>query len=222
MSEDREPFFTPGELKGTVLLRPTAWREWWTTEPLTTKLVAFVLSGLAVYGVFAVLRGDGQLGWPLVAVLGIPLSFAFFISFANVSVAGLRWVLRRIGVAAVWRKVREGLVAVWLKVRKVVLPVGRAVLATAQAAVWIGAAVWIVAAQWAYLSLDPIKSWYALLNRVPVDRVEIQKKPHDCEFETSPLGSKHCHYDAKPFVLQGADTSDGQRSLLVSYEKVED
>jgi hypothetical protein len=85
---------------------------------------------------------------------------------------------------------------------------------------WVGGA--ILVAIWPYLSLDPVKSWYAFTNKVPAERVTFEKKPHDCEFATAPIGSKHCHYAAKPFVLTGPDSPDGQKSVVVAYERIED
>jgi len=75
---------------------------------------------------------------------------------------------------------------------------------------------------WPYLSLDPARSWYAFSNKVPVEQVEIEKQPHDCEFDTAPLGSKHCHYDANNAILQAAESTDGKKHVLVTYVKVED
>ena len=37
--------------------------------------------------------------------------------------------------------------------------------------------------------------WYAMQNDVPSERVYIQRKPHDCEWMSAPLGDKHCHYE---------------------------
>jgi hypothetical protein len=73
-----------------------------------------------------------------------------------------------------------------------------------------------------YLSAGPVRSWYALTNDIPVEHVMLTKKPHDCEFETAPIGSKHCHYDAKVSVWKGTDTPDGRDYLWVSYERIEE
>jgi hypothetical protein len=80
----------------------------------------------------------------------------------------------------------------------------------------------MLAGLWPYLSSDFVKSWYALMNRVPVERVEIEKKPHDCEFDTAPLGSKNCHYKAQVFVSNATDSPDRKKSLLVTYEKIQE
>jgi hypothetical protein len=73
-----------------------------------------------------------------------------------------------------------------------------------------------------YLSAGPVKSWYALNNGVPVERVQVEKKPHDCEYDTAPIGSKHCHYDAKVSVWKGTDSPGGMDYLLVSFERIEE
>src|SRR5438309_693744 len=73
--------------------------------------------------------------------------------------------------------------------------------ALAKVVLWVGIILSILFGLWPYLSLHPVKSWYALTHEVPVDRVEVEKSPHDCEFLTAPVGEKHCHYDAKVFSL---------------------
>jgi hypothetical protein len=91
--------------------------------------------------------------------------------------------------------------------------------ALAKAALWIGLIGLLLFAVRQYLSFDLTKTYFALANKVPVERVKIEKKPHDCEFDTAPIGSKNCHYDAKVFIFKDGD---GKRSLDVSYERVED
>jgi hypothetical protein len=203
MSVDPEPFFTPSEWKATTLLRPRDWRQWWRTEPLTTKLFAVALAALLGVGIYLMRKGEPS-GWPLIYVVVGLLIILLLIPFLVVFIAGVRWVLRQIGVVAWWRRVRER------------------VFTTAKVVFWLWIIGTILAALWPYMSLDPVKSWYALTNKVPVERVVMEKKPHDCEFATAPLGSKHCHYDAKAFVIPATENADGRRSLVVSYEKVED
>ena len=124
-------------------------------------------------------------------------------TLARLLIASVRWLFRITGIRAVWRKVREGVFAI-----------GKIVL-------WIAVAGYVLAVLWPYLSLDPQMIWYALKYQIPVERIDITKKPHDCEFGTAPLGSKNCHYEATPFVLKG-DGPGVKKSLLVTYEKVED
>jgi hypothetical protein len=200
----REPFFTPNELKALVLFRPREWREWWRTEPLLTKVIAAIVLMILGWGLYELLRGNTETGEILVALVGILLGTVVFFPFANVLVAGLRWMLRESGV-----------LAVWLRVRKDVAAIGKVAL-------WTGIVGVILAALWPYMSLDPVKSWYALTHEVPVERVAVDKKPHDCEFNTAPIGSKNCHYDARVAVANGADSSNAEKSMLVTYEKVED
>lgn len=37
--------------------------------------------------------------------------------------------------------------------------------------------------------------WISITEDAPVDKVIIEKKPHDCEFSAAPLGDKNCHYE---------------------------
>jgi len=200
----REPFFTPNELKAFVLFRPREWREWWRSEPILTKVIAAIVLMILSWGLYELLRGNTETGKILCALVGILLATVVLVPFANFLVAGLRWMLRESGV-----------LVVWLKVRKDVLAIGKVML-------WTGIVGLILAALWPYMSLDPVKSWYALTHAVPVERVGIAKKPHDCEFNTAPMGSKNCHYDAKVVVAKGADSSNAEKSMLVTYERVED
>lgn len=202
--EDPERFFSSREWKALWVLRPGEWRQEWSTEPLSTKVLAAILVTLLGLGLFGLVRGNMEVGWMLVGLVAIVPSVIAIGLLAHVFAATTRWTLRR-----------TGLLPVWLRMRSNVLAMGRVII-------WLGISALIVAALWPYLSLDPIKSWYALDYEVPVERIEVDKKPHDCEFMTAPIGDKHCHYDAQVTVLKGSETSDGQKSLLVSYEKVED
>jgi hypothetical protein len=204
MSQDREPFLSPAERKLMVLFRPREWRRWWSTEPLLTKVMATILLIVLGWGMFELLQGNAETGKLLIALVGLLFGCVVFVPFAALFVASARWILRE-----------SGLLAIWIRVRKEVLTIGRVVL-------WTGIIGLILVALWPYLSFDPVKSWYALTHKVPVERVEVEKKPHDCEFNTAPIGSKNCHYDAKVFVTKGSDSSDAERSLLVTYEKVAD
>jgi hypothetical protein len=204
MSQEVEPFFTPKEWKSLVLLRPWEWRQWWSTEPLTTKLGLAMLLCLACSGAYEFLRGTRDLGGALLWLTGACLLLLLISLLILVLLAGIRWCLRKTGVTAAWRRVRQR------------------VIAAVQFMLWASIAILIISLLGPYLSLSPVKSWYALTNDVPAHRVEIDNEPHDCDFMTAPLGDKNCHYEARHFVLQGADTPDGKKSLLVSYEKVKE
>ncbi len=53
--------------------------------------------------------------------------------------------------------------------------------------------------------------------RVNEENIYIQKKPHDCEFLSAPIGRKHCSYEK---VYQRYDASErDNRQLYVSYVK---
>jgi hypothetical protein len=57
---------------------------------------------------------------------------------------------------------------------------------------------------------------------VPAGHVVIDKKPHDCEFSNAPIGSKHCHYGAQSVLVSASDSADGQKTVMVGYEKIEE
>jgi hypothetical protein len=49
------------------------------------------------------------------------------------------------------------------------------------------------------------------------DQVFVDHRPHDCEWGTAPIGSKHCHYNA---VIQTVRTFvDDKGRLMVSYDE---
>lgn len=62
------------------------------------------------------------------------------------------------------------------------------------------------------------QQWYAMQNNIPVERVSVQPKPHDCEFMKAPLGDKNCHFERVVIRLQD---KDGLR-LVISWNRVND
>ena len=198
MPADREPFFKADEWKALVVFRPHEWRGRWGAE---VKLVIALLAVLGGCGLYEVARGDTRVGWNLIAVVAGLLLVLFVLGpLLYVMVAAVRWVFRVIGVTEWWRRVRT------------------TVLAVGTLLFWVAVAGWILIGMWPYLSTSPTKSWYAFREGVPVERVEVTKEPHDCEFATAPLGAKHCHYESKVEVFN----PDGNKWLLVTYDKVEE
>lgn len=47
-------------------------------------------------------------------------------------------------------------------------------------------------------------------------KVHIESRPHDCEFLTAPMGSKHCHYDRQVTTVRIRQVGAGQ---LISYDE---
>jgi hypothetical protein len=78
---------------------------------------------------------------------------------------------------------------------------------------WVGSYVSIrvfPTYEWAY-------RWrYALEDGMTGAAVQIEPKPHDCEFLTAPVGTKHCHYDASVTTVRVR--MDGSKKL-VSYDE---
>jgi hypothetical protein len=58
---------------------------------------------------------------------------------------------------------------------------------------------------------------YAWKYDVADSRVVIDKQPHNCEWETAPLGAKHCHYEAQVQWTRTGTGTDGV-TPLVSYD----
>jgi len=77
--------------------------------------------------------------------------------------------------------------------------------------------IWIIlaGASWAWHSKLRYFVWYGS----DWDAVTVDKKPHDCDWLTAPLGDKNCHYDAQVQVQQttiSVDKNSGRR--IVSYD----
>jgi hypothetical protein len=75
----------------------------------------------------------------------------------------------------------------------------------------VGVIVWFV------FDIGDSKWWYATDFSLSADKIVIDKKPHDCEFLTAPLGSKHCHYDKVVQKIQWSMSTDGKTPLM-SYD----
>jgi len=60
--------------------------------------------------------------------------------------------------------------------------------------------------------------WYGMQNDVPIERVSVQPKPHDCEWGSAPLGDKNCHYEESVHRLQDKEGP----YLIVSWTRVTD
>jgi hypothetical protein len=59
--------------------------------------------------------------------------------------------------------------------------------------------------------------WYSIQYGVRIDQVTIDKKPHDCDWNTAPLGSKNCHYEEKATkIIAGIGAKTGK--LIVSFD----
>ncbi|SPF46053.1 hypothetical protein SBA1_630002 [Candidatus Sulfotelmatobacter kueseliae] len=76
----------------------------------------------------------------------------------------------------------------------------------------IGAVVWF----W----LLPNKYRYSIEYDVATEKVYVQEKPHDCEWEKAPLGNKYCHFEKH--VEPVKDDSGKVTAVYVGWEKVEE
>jgi hypothetical protein len=64
------------------------------------------------------------------------------------------------------------------------------------------------------------KTGYTMKYDLTDEKVIIDRKPHDCEWETAPLGAKHCHYDKA--VQTETDQHRKVTAVYVSWQKVQD
>jgi hypothetical protein len=58
---------------------------------------------------------------------------------------------------------------------------------------------------------------YAAQYHVSYSQVTAAKLPHDCDWFTSPLGDKNCHYDPEVIVMRTGHR-DGTNQRVVSYD----
>ena len=64
---------------------------------------------------------------------------------------------------------------------------------------------------------------YAWEYSVDSDHVVIERKPHNCDWDSAPLGNKHCHYEAVVSTLNSAGTvveSGGKQNTAVGDQNV--
>jgi hypothetical protein len=70
------------------------------------------------------------------------------------------------------------------------------------------------------------RGWVAFTDSVNIENVTVAPKPHDCEWDSAPLGSKHCHYDSHEmrFDAKGNPGQPGNEGpndkVVVVWEKV--
>lgn len=79
--------------------------------------------------------------------------------------------------------------------------------------VWGGyAAVWLwPESVWA-------NGWrYSLEQDLDGANVVADRKPHDCEFLTAPIGDKHCHYDKRVMTVRVRNAESA--GAMVSYDE---
>lgn len=80
----------------------------------------------------------------------------------------------------------------------------------------------LVLAWFVYLVAEAVwhsKARYALQYANSYGEVIKEKKPHDCDWLTAPLGDKNCHYDAQvqvQTIATGTDSNSGRP--IVSYD----
>jgi len=81
---------------------------------------------------------------------------------------------------------------------------------------------------WWFLPDDwPIK--YAAEYIISTDQVMIERKPHNCDWDSAPLGNKHCHYksivtlyDSVGVVIRNDNVNVTPTKIHVEWERVEE
>lgn len=61
---------------------------------------------------------------------------------------------------------------------------------------------------------------YAMRYELPDNKVVIERQPHDCEWDSAPIGSKHCHYEK--IVQTETDQNGKVTAVYVNWQKVQD
>jgi hypothetical protein len=76
---------------------------------------------------------------------------------------------------------------------------------------------WLLPGDW--------RTKYAIEYLVNEDQVNVERKPHDCEWDSAPLGNKHCHYEALVAVynsdgkvIDGTDAEVDPSGTEISYD----
>ena len=73
------------------------------------------------------------------------------------------------------------------------------------------------AAEWMFPESELATKWRYSLDTDLEDAVYVfHKHPHDCEFLSAPIGSKHCHYDKEVTFIRVRNSQSGGRA--VSYD----
>jgi len=205
MSNRTVPLLTPEEQKKFWPFRPSQWRSEWRTEPGLTKLGVILLALMLFSGCVLFACGQAPLAWILVVAPIVVGLIIILVAAARLTYACLRFACRKTGVAAIWGRIR-------LSVYGFVAYV-----------FWISVCLMLFVAALPYIEAGPTAGFYAFTNGVSPKRVTVNKKPHDCEFSTAPMGSKHCHYEAHAQRFPGTDSPPyAEPSLWVFYEKIED
>jgi len=63
------------------------------------------------------------------------------------------------------------------------------------------------------------EGWYAIEYGVHYDQIHLDKRPHDCEYDASPLGNKYCHYEKHATVEKRGEQNT---AVYITWVKKED
>jgi hypothetical protein len=75
---------------------------------------------------------------------------------------------------------------------------------------------WAFVAYWAIYAAWHSNFAYSVRYSVSYDQVTQQKKPHNCEFLSAPIGDKNCHYDPEVQSVRTATSDLG--TPIMSYD----
>jgi hypothetical protein len=76
----------------------------------------------------------------------------------------------------------------------------------------LGVAVWLFMFDGWHSSVR-----YSVEYGVDLDEVTVDKRPHDCDWGTAPLGSKYCHYETEIFQMITSMSTEGKP--IISYDQ---
>jgi hypothetical protein len=86
----------------------------------------------------------------------------------------------------------------------------------------LGAGILFIAGGYVAVWIAPESTWaydlrYGFDDDLKYASVSVDRKPHDCDFWSAPLGSKHCHYEKQVLTTRVRRDQSGVRS--VSYDE---
>ena len=111
-----------------------------------------------------------------------------------------------------------GVALAWLT-SNVLKPMFRVVLVVVLVIVFAATAIAVVPQ--IIISLAPESAYgYAFKYSVSPSQVDVEPKPHDCEFMKAPVGNKYCHFEKEVDVVK--DERGEITGVVVTWNKVGD
>lgn len=117
-----------------------------------------------------------------------------------------------VALARLWSKVSKSLAWLGNKVLKPLIYIGIVIVFVVTAIVVVPEIIIRIAPESAY--------GYAFKYDVSPDQVDVEPKPHDCEFMKAPVGNKYCHFEKEVDTVK--DERGEITGVLVHWNKVKE